>query len=385
MLLCDEDRPLSAAEATLAATALAALPAELRESAFRGGSAGARSPIDADASEAELSDLVARCVRGERPAPRALFVLRSTLQWRADVGADTVRAVVKPLGPAAAAWPLPCAAAALTRLHLVFLGPDLFPCPAQLLATPQPGADAFHAAWPGSVHGQDAAGHVVFLESMSSINLAALAALSPAQLVAGRAQAMEALQRHKRSCAPAARVYSQHVYVLDCAGASSTALLSSAARRVVRSITGVSTDCYTGTLYRCHVINVHPSVRLAWRALSPLLHPETAAKVALHGGPADYLPAMAREGLPASALPPALGGTHKGGATLQALIARGLPGRAAFARSDSASDMHQAGCGGRVGTAARAGKACAGDGCSAAVASFLIDARARPRHVQATQ
>ena len=120
MLLCDEDRPLSAVEAALAATALAALPAELRESAFRGGSAGARSPLDAaasdDASEAELSDLVARCVRGERPAPRALFVLRSTLQWRADVGADTVRAAMKPSRAAAAAPPLRrCAAAPLRR------------------------------------------------------------------------------------------------------------------------------------------------------------------------------------------------------------------------------------------------------------------------------
>ena len=117
MLLCDEDRLLSAVEAALAVAALAALPAELRESAFRGGSAGARSPLDAaasdDASEAELSDLVARCVRGERPAPRALFVLRSTLQWRADVGADTVRAATKPLRPAAAALPAHGPAAAL--------------------------------------------------------------------------------------------------------------------------------------------------------------------------------------------------------------------------------------------------------------------------------
>jgi hypothetical protein len=397
MLLCEEDRPLSAAEAALALAALAALPAELRASAFRGGGADADAldgvhasrgggAADDDGAEAELRDLVARCVRGEKPAPRAAHVLRATLQWRRDVGADTVRACKRRLGSsdacrrrASTAVPAREASALTTRAALP-------PAP-QLLARPLPGADAFHAAWPGSVHGQDADGHVIFLERLADINLAALAALPPAQLVRGRAQAMEALQRHKRACAPAApRLYLQHVYVLDCGGAAAGALLSGAARRVLRDVAGVSTDCYTGTLFRCHVINVHPAARLAWRALRPLLHPDTAAKVALHGGREEYLPALAREGLHAAALPHALGGTHVGGATLHALIAQGHapPLRASFSRRrDSAQHddegMEAARCGGGgggSGTAAKAGRACGGHGCSTAVASFLVDARA---------
>lgn len=244
-----------------------------------------------------------------------------------------------------------------------------------------PGSDAFHAAWPGSVHGQDERGHVVYVERLADVDVAALAALSPAQLIRGRAQAMEALQRHKRACAPQARVYAQHVFVLDCGGAASRTLLSGAARRVVASVMGVSNDCYTGTLFRCHVINAHPAARLAWKALKPFVHPETAAKVRLHGGTEDYLPAMAREGLHASALPRALGGTHAGGETLQTMIANGhsrVPH--SFARRDSASDMEAARCGGGGrGAAAKAGRACGGDGCSTAVAQFMRSAAARPR------
>ena len=236
------------------------------------------------------------------------------------------------------------------------------------------------------MHGQDSAGRVVWLERLADVDVRALASLSPAQLVQGRAQAMEALQRHKRAHAPASRVYLQHVYILDCGGASAGMLLSGGTRRVVAAVTSVSTDCYTGTLHRCHVINVHPAVRLAWQAFRQVIHPETAAKVVLHGGPAEYIPAMAREGLHAHALPPALGGTHTGGTTLRQLIARAHAPATAFTRHDSALDMEVARCGGGggggAGAAAKADKACGRDGCSTAVSSFLFDARATARPQQ---
>ena len=91
LLGCEEDRPLSLAEAAQARSALAALPDELRAHAFGGAAA------DGGGGEVELHDLVARCVRGEHPAPRASSVLRDTLLWRRDVGADAVR----PRAPAA--------------------------------------------------------------------------------------------------------------------------------------------------------------------------------------------------------------------------------------------------------------------------------------------
>jgi hypothetical protein len=74
----EEDRPLSDAEMELAAAALAAVPQELAAGAFGG---------DVEL----LSQLLARCVRGEKQ--NAAKSLLSTLEWRKDMEADTVRLV----------------------------------------------------------------------------------------------------------------------------------------------------------------------------------------------------------------------------------------------------------------------------------------------------
>jgi len=121
---CEEDRPLSAAEAAQARSALAALPAELRARAFGGGG-----------GDVELRDLVARCVRGEHPAPRAFAVLRDTLLWRRDVGADAVRAAAAARG--AAARRARCAADETRRRRSCCSGRSRAPTP-----SPPPGQAA---------------------------------------------------------------------------------------------------------------------------------------------------------------------------------------------------------------------------------------------------
>ena len=212
------------------------------------------------------------------------------------------------------------------------------------------------------------------------MDFAVLAALSAADIIRGRASHMEVLQRHKRAHAPTSpaspRLYLRHVYVLDCGGASASALLSGDVRRVLAAVFGVSNECYTGTLHAVHVVNVHRAARAAWALLRPLLHPETASKVKLHGGPRDYLPAMARDGLHAHALPPALGGAHAG-VTLQQLVARAHAASSSASASASALPCHgMAKWGGAGGGVAEARRACRGDGCSAALSSFLTQSRA---------
>ena len=73
-----EDTPLDEEERRRADAALEALPRELRNGAFGG-------------DERAFADLLARCVRGEPPL-RCAAALLDVLQWRAAVGADTVRA-----------------------------------------------------------------------------------------------------------------------------------------------------------------------------------------------------------------------------------------------------------------------------------------------------
>ena len=72
----EEDRPLNEEEQECAASALASVPQELAAGAFGG-------------DKALLSQLLARCVRGEKQ--NAAKSLQSTLTWRKDMEADTVR------------------------------------------------------------------------------------------------------------------------------------------------------------------------------------------------------------------------------------------------------------------------------------------------------
>jgi len=183
-----------------------------------------------------------------------------------------------------------------------------------------PGSVDFHHAWPGCVGGTDSAGHVVWCEQLCGLDVNTLAALPERQLVQLRMQTMEALEQRKWECAPAGRVYRQHVYVLDCRGAHAGLLLSAGARRVMRIMSTVSAQHYTETLLRCYLVHTHPSARLVWAAIRPLLPPETAAKVRFCGGPKDYLRIMQEDGIPASALPVSLDGSCKGAESLHHLI-----------------------------------------------------------------
>lgn len=72
----EEDRSLNEEEQECAASALASVPQELAAGAFGGDTA-------------LLSQLLARCVRGEKQ--NAAKSLQSTLTWRKDMEADTVR------------------------------------------------------------------------------------------------------------------------------------------------------------------------------------------------------------------------------------------------------------------------------------------------------
>ena len=199
-----------------------------------------------------------------------------------------------------------------------------------------PGSPDFHAAWPGCVGGTDSAGHVVWCEQLCGLDVNTLAALPERQLVALRMQTMEALELRKRECSPPGRVYRQHVYVLDCRGVHAGLLLSAAARRVMRVMSTVSAQHYTETLLRCYLVHTHPSARLVWAAIRPLLPPETAAKVRFCGGPKDFLRIMAQDGIPASALPPSLEGTCEAVSVLD-VIDRAIEDHAARKAAEAAA------------------------------------------------
>ena len=181
-------------------------------------------------------------------------------------------------------------------------------------------------------------GHLIWVERLADVDVAALLSLPPAQLVALRAQAMEALGELKKAAAPPGRLYRQHIYVMDLSKASLGMLLSREARRVLATIASVSGQYYTETLHRCYLVHVHPAARLGWCAIKKLIHPDTAAKVRLLGGRGDYLRAFEQDGIGSDQLPPSLGGTFEACLLLADAVATKLAanGSHRLVRDDSA-------------------------------------------------
>jgi hypothetical protein len=212
--------------------------------------------------------------------------------------------------------------------------------PTQLRRRALPGAAAFHAAWPGALHGCDAHGHVVWCERLRDVRLDALAALPDAALAAHRAQTLEVLAPLRAAAAHAAGrapLYAQHVYVLDVGGVSLPWLLSHAVRRLMRAVAAVSAAHYGETLHRTYLVNAHPAARAAWGALSRFLPPATVAKCRLVGGAADLRAAALRDGVPPEALPLELGGTHPGVPIAELIAASIRDAEAAEAEAEAAA------------------------------------------------
>lgn len=113
----------------------------------------------------------------------------------------------------------------------------------KLLHTELPGADEYHAAWPGELAGCDSAGRLVWVERLHNVDIHALAKLSDDELSLHRAQSMEFLSFAKREAAEsvgaAAREYHKHIFVIDLHGFNVGHLLSGDARRVISVVNSV--------------------------------------------------------------------------------------------------------------------------------------------------
>jgi hypothetical protein len=212
----------------------------------------------------------------------------------------------------------------------------------QLLETVLPGCASFNAAWPGRLAGTDEQGHLIWVERLADINLAALEGLSDEELVLHRAQVMETLCVRKRAAGAAhKRLFQKHIYVLDCHGMNPLKLLLPSVRRILGVVSKVSSDCYTETLLRAYVVNAPPVLRVVWAALKPMMHPKTQAKVRIMGG--KLVREAGKDGVSLAALPTFLGGGHECTSMLQAIeeeiaAVRAILAQRGHAVNDSASD-----------------------------------------------
>ena len=107
------------------------------------------------------------------------------------------------------------------------------------------------------------------------------------------------------------RRYKQ-VYIIDLSDISVGSLI---ARPLVREMTtaimGAANTYCPETMWKCFVVNAPFIFRSVYSMLSPFIHPVTKEKIKILGGPSKYIPEMAANGIPKSAIPKFLGGDCK--------------------------------------------------------------------------
>ena len=82
------------------------------------------------------------------------------------------------------------------------------------------------------------------------------------------------------------------------------------------------------TAWKLFIVNAPFIFRSAYKVISPLIHPVTRDKIKILGGKSAYLPAMKKAGIPLSALPESMGGTHADKSIeqcIEELLAEGFP------------------------------------------------------------
>ena len=154
---------------------------------------------------------------------------------------------------------------------------------------------------------------MVVVDRIEDIDSAALtAAMSVKDMLEQRAQIFEALGLEKALIGRRRghRVY-KHISVIDLRNLRMSHF-SKAVRDVIKNIIGLGSNYYPESLWKLYLINAPTIFRAVWAVVKPMIHPETLAKTFILGGPPDYLPVFTANGLPLTAIPALLGGTHPG-------------------------------------------------------------------------
>jgi len=198
------------------------------------------------------------------------------------------------------------------------------------LSVPVDGERALADAMNTVVGGCDRYGHLLWAERLGDVERAVERGVTPESARRCRLKTMEAIRcaqiRAVERRGP--RRYKQ-IYVIDLAGISIASLLGRAAvRDVTKEIVQGANAYYPETLWRLFVVNAPFVFRSVYAMLSPFIHPVTKQKIKILGGPSKFLPEMARDGIPADAVPAMVGGDAPGtplAVLLPELVADGFP------------------------------------------------------------
>ena len=133
-------------------------------------------------------------------------------------------------------------------------------------------------------------------------------------------------------------IYAQ---VMDLSKLSTMSMSSSSVRDMAKAIVTGAGSFFPETAWKLFIVNAPFIFRSAYAVIKPLIHPVTRDKIKILGGKSAYLPEMKKAGIPLSAIPASMGGTHADKSIeqcIEELLAEGFP-RAAREYSPPAEEV----------------------------------------------
>ena len=160
------------------------------------------------------------------------------------------------------------------------------------------------------VGGLDYYGHQVWAEKLGDIAAVVDHPVTPDEAKLIRLKTMEeirALQIRAGETRGAQR-YKQ-VFIIDLSQLSLSSLMArGAVRTMTTEIVKGANAYYPETLWKLFIVNAPFIFRSVYSIISPFIHPVTKEKIKILGSSSKYLPEMAKDGIPKSAVPKSLGG-----------------------------------------------------------------------------
>ena len=116
--------------------------------------------------------------------------------------------------------------------------------------------------------------------------------------------------------------------VMDLSKLSTMSMKNSKVRDMAKAIVTGAGSFFPETAWKLFIVNAPFVFRSVYTVIKPLIHPVTRDKIKILGGKSAYLPEMKKAGIPLSAIPESMGGTHADKSIercIEDLLAEGFP------------------------------------------------------------
>ena len=198
-----------------------------------------------------------------------------------------------------------------------------------ILSEKLPKEELLNGVMNARVGGVDFQGHLVWCEQLGDIAGVVKKGLTVDEAKVLRMKTLEAIRAAQiRACETRGPRRYKNVYVMDLSKLSTMSMKNSKVRDMAKAIVTGAGSFFPETAWKLFIVNAPFVFRSVYTVIKPLIHPVTRDKIKILGGKSAYLPEMKKAGIPLSAIPESMGGTHADKSIercIEDLLAEGFP------------------------------------------------------------